>query len=69
METRVPRLHLYPDFISETLEEKLLEEIDNQPWVVDYDRRLQYYGYRNELEAPYDLVNTGKEEYPSPTGK
>jgi alkylated DNA repair dioxygenase AlkB len=24
--------------------------------VVDYDRRLQYYGYRNELESPYDLV-------------
>lgn len=33
-----------------------MAEIDARPWLVDYDRRLQYYGYRNELEAPYDLV-------------
>lgn len=57
METAVPGFQLYPDFISEALEAALIEEIDNQPWVVDYDRRLQYYGYRNELEKPYDLVN------------
>ncbi len=56
METAVPGLKLYPDFISEAKEEELIEEIDAQPWVVDYDRRLQYYGYRNELEKPYDLV-------------
>lgn len=34
-----------------------MNELDNQIWVVDYDRRLQYFGYRNELEAPYSLVN------------
>lgn len=56
METTVPGLLLFPDFISETIEEELIAEIDSRPWVVDYDRRLQYYGYRNELEAPYDLV-------------
>lgn len=56
METSVPGLYLYRDFISASLEEELLKEIDAQPWVVDYDRRLQYYGYRNELEKPYDLV-------------
>ena len=56
METLVPGLLLYRDFISSSLEEKLITEIDAQPWVVDYDRRLQYYGYRNELEKPYDLV-------------
>lgn len=56
METGVPGFKLYKDYISESQEEKLLREIDNQPWVVDYDRRLQYYGFRNELEAPYDLV-------------
>ena len=56
METAVPGLTLYPDFISLAHEEELLKEIDQQPWVVDYNRRLQYYGYRNELEAPYDLV-------------
>ena len=56
METLVPGLKLYRDYISEAKEEELIKEIDAQPWVVDYDRRLQYYGYRNELEKPYDLV-------------
>jgi alkylated DNA repair protein alkB family protein 8 len=56
METAVPGLLLYPDFISQSMEEELINEIDSQIWVVDYDRRLQYYGYRNELEAPYDLI-------------
>jgi alkylated DNA repair dioxygenase AlkB len=56
METTVPGLRLYRNFISASLEEELIKEIDAQPWVVDYDRRLQYYGYRNELEVPYDLV-------------
>ena len=61
MEASVPGLQLYRDFISKSLEEELINEIDAQPWVVDYDRRLQYYGYRNELEKPYDLV-----EFPVP---
>jgi alkylated DNA repair protein alkB family protein 8 len=52
----VPGFTLYRDFISPATEEQLISEIDSQPWVVDYDRRLQYYGYRNELESPYDLV-------------
>lgn len=52
---------LYENFIDELTEQELITEIDAQPWIVDYDRRLQYYGYRNELEAPYDLVN-----YPVP---
>ena len=56
METTLPGMLLYPDFIDEAMEAKLLEEIDSKTWIVDYDRRLQYYGYRNELEAPYDLV-------------
>jgi alkylated DNA repair dioxygenase AlkB len=57
METAVPGLFLYPDFIDEIREEQLLEEIEQQKWVVDYSRRLQYYGYRNELEKPYDLIS------------
>jgi alkylated DNA repair dioxygenase AlkB len=56
METAVPGLLLYPDFINEPMEADLINEIDGQTWVVDYDRRLQYYGYRNELEAPYALI-------------
>jgi alkylated DNA repair dioxygenase AlkB len=56
METAVPGLFLYPDFISEAKEAQLLNEIDSQTWIVDYLRRLQYYGYRNELDKPYDLI-------------
>ncbi|RYE26618.1 MAG: alpha-ketoglutarate-dependent dioxygenase AlkB, partial [Sphingobacteriales bacterium] len=56
METSIPGLFIYPDFISEELEKQLLTEIDQQIWIVDYKRRLQYYGYRNELDAPYDLI-------------
>jgi alkylated DNA repair protein alkB family protein 8 len=56
METAVPGLFLYHDFFSESLEEELINEIDSHTWVVDYNRRLQYYGYRNELETPYGLV-------------
>jgi alkylated DNA repair dioxygenase AlkB len=56
METTLPGLFLYPDFIDEARETQLINEIDNQTWIVDYLRRLQYYGYRNELEKPYDLI-------------
>jgi len=56
METAVPGLFLYSNFIDEALEEQLLNEIDSQTWIVDYLRRLQYYGYRNELDKPYDLI-------------
>lgn len=52
----MPGLFLYPNFISEDREGELLRELDDQVWTVDYSRRLQYYGFRNELEKPYDLV-------------
>lgn len=56
MEQLVPGLLVIPDFIDEAMEDALMREIDTQVWVVDYDRRLQYYSYRNELESPYDLI-------------
>lgn len=56
METQVPGLFLYKDFITFEQEKALLDEIDSQIWMVDYARRLQYYGFRNELEDPYDLI-------------
>ncbi|WP_316831789.1 alpha-ketoglutarate-dependent dioxygenase AlkB [Pedobacter aquatilis] len=56
METAVPGLFIYPDFISSEKEAALLAEIDSQVWMVDYARRLQYYGFRNELEEPYELI-------------
>lgn len=56
METKVPGLFIYPDFIDSAKEVELLHEIDSNTWMVDYLRRLQYYGYRNELDKPYDLI-------------
>jgi alkylated DNA repair dioxygenase AlkB len=56
METALPGFYLYTNLIDETFEQQLLAEIDSQTWIVDYARRLQYYGYRNELEDPYDLI-------------
>jgi len=56
METQVPGFFLYKDFITIEQEQALLDEIDSQIWMVDYARRLQYYGFRNELEDPYDLI-------------
>ena len=56
METAVPGLYLYPDFISKETEDELLKEIERQTWMVDYSRRLQYYGFRNELEEPFQLI-------------
>jgi alkylated DNA repair dioxygenase AlkB len=61
MEATVPGFVLHRDFITTSMEDELVKEIDHQKWVVDYDRRLQYYGYRNELEKPYNLV-----EFPVP---
>jgi alkylated DNA repair protein alkB family protein 8 len=56
MEASVPGFILHRDFITLSREEELMKEIESQKWVVDYDRRLQYYGYRNELEKPYPLI-------------
>ena len=47
---------LIPDYITEDEEEILTNQINNQKWIVDYQRRLQYYNYRNELFEPYDLI-------------
>nr|URM61882.1 Fe2OG oxygenase [Mimivirus sp.] len=44
------------DYISLDQERKLLNQINKSEWVVDYQRRLQYYNYRNELFEPYDLI-------------
>jgi hypothetical protein len=40
METIFPGLILYRNFLSNSIEDELLNEIGSQKWVVDYDRRL-----------------------------
>ncbi len=52
----VPGFTLISDFITAEQESALINELDRQPWLIDYQRKLQYFGYRNELESPYDLV-------------
>jgi alkylated DNA repair dioxygenase AlkB len=47
---------LINDYLTEAEEKKLIDQINDQEWVVDYQRRLQYYNYRNELFEPYDLI-------------
>ncbi|QXV63701.1 alpha-ketoglutarate-dependent dioxygenase AlkB [Mucilaginibacter sp. 21P] len=59
--TAIAGFTLFKDYIDQMQEVLLLKKIDDQPWIVDYARRLQYYGYRNELEKPYALV-----EFPVP---
>lgn len=44
------------DYITPNEEKYLLKKIDDQKWIIDYQRRLQYYNYRNELFEPYDLI-------------
>lgn len=44
------------DYVTPDQEKKLLKKINESEWVVDYQRRLQYYNYRNELFEPYDLI-------------
>ncbi|KAL2630227.1 hypothetical protein R1flu_014913 [Riccia fluitans] len=41
----IPGLVLYPDFISEEEEERLLAAVDQSPWQVLAKRRVQHYGY------------------------
>ncbi|AGF85673.1 oxygenase superfamily protein [Moumouvirus goulette] len=47
---------LIKDYITPRVENKLVKQINKMPWIVDYQRRLQYYNYRNELFEPYDLI-------------
>ena len=47
---------LIKNFLSDKEEQSLIKNINKQKWTIDYQRRLQYYGYRNELFKPYDLV-------------
>lgn len=52
----VKGFYIVYDYLTEKEENDLIQKINNQTWVVDYQRRLQYYNYRNELVKPYDLI-------------
>jgi len=52
----VPGLSIIQGYITPAEEGRLFKQLDKLPWVVDFSRKLQYYGYRNEREKPYHLV-------------
>lgn len=56
MSDKLNGFFLIDDFITPNEEKKLVRNIDNQEWIIDYQRRVQFYNYRNELVKPYDLV-------------
>ncbi|BCS83609.1 2OG-Fe(II) oxygenase superfamily protein [Cotonvirus japonicus] len=47
---------LIKDYLTVEQENELIKKINEQNWVIDYQRKLQYYNYRNELFDPYDLI-------------
>ncbi|BBN10798.1 alkylated DNA repair protein alkB homolog 8 [Marchantia polymorpha subsp. ruderalis] len=44
-ECGIPGLQLYPDFVSEDEEKRLLAAVDQLPWQVLAKRRVQHFGY------------------------
>lgn len=48
--------YLVKDYLTPNEEQHLVNSINQMPWTVDYQRRLQYYNYRNELFKPFDLI-------------
>jgi len=52
----VPGLSIIQEYVTPAEEDDLFKQLNKQPWVVDFSRKLQYYGYRNERERPYHLV-------------
>lgn len=47
----IPGLSLHTDFITQEQHDRLLEEIDKQPWLDDLSRRVQHYGYRYDYKT------------------
>jgi alkylated DNA repair dioxygenase AlkB len=47
----VPGLSYLPDYVDAAAAERLLAEIDRQPWLTDLQRRVQHYGYRYDYKA------------------
>jgi alkylated DNA repair dioxygenase AlkB len=40
-----------PEYIDATLQDRLIQIIDQQPWLSDLQRRVQHYGYRYDYKA------------------
>lgn len=47
----IPGLRYLPDYIDEEHAKRLLETIDQQPWLNDLKRRVQHYGYKYDYKS------------------
>ena len=48
---RIPGLHYIADFLSQDEQVGLIEQVDDEPWLNDLDRRVQHYGWRYDYRA------------------
>jgi hypothetical protein len=48
---QISGLTYIPDFITPIQETKLLNIIDQQPWLTDLKRRVQHYGYKYDYKS------------------
>src|SRR5262245_8764451 len=47
----IPGLTYLPDYLEDTREQALIDQIDVQPWITDLRRRVQHYGYRYDYKG------------------
>lgn len=50
-EISISGLHYCSDYIDKTEQQKLLDIIDQQPWLTDLKRRVQHYGHKYDYKA------------------
>jgi alkylated DNA repair dioxygenase AlkB len=49
--SRIKGLRYVPGFISESVEQELLERIDSVAWLTELERRVQHYGYKYDYKS------------------
>ena len=47
----IPGLTYLPDFMDQESHDRLLANVDSQPWLNDLKRRVQHYGYKYDYKA------------------
>ena len=50
-EINIPGLTYIPNFIDAADQDRLLSNIDQQPWLADLKRRVQHFGYKYDYKA------------------
>lgn len=47
----IPGLRYVPNFLTTETHERLLAEVDSQPWLLDLKRKVQHYGFRYDYRS------------------